>query len=383
VIDPIELTQALVRCPSVTPLDAGALDVVDHALHSLGFTVTRLRFFDEESDAVDNLFARLGIEGPHLCFLGHTDVVPVGTEGDWVHPPFAAQIEDGKLYGRGTADMKSGVAAFIAAVSRFVQQNKDFKGSISLLITGDEEGPSVNGTIKVIEWMQRHCQMPDVALVGEPSNPKEMGEVMRIGRRGSWNARLVVDGRQGHSAYPELADNPVPKLIALLHRLLQEKLDDGSEFFPPSHLVISSVDVGNPAPNIIPAHAEALINVRFNDKWTSKTLDAHLRRLLDEVGVVYHLKGWCNAESFIVKDEAWRNLVVEAVQETSGQTPVFNMGGGTSDARYIAPFCPVVEYGGVNETIHHVDEYVKLDDVEELTRTYQVVLRKYFSVQSD
>lgn len=382
-IDPVELTQKLVRCPSITPLDAGALDVVVGTLEPMGFQVTRLRFQQEGSEPVDNIFARLGTEGSHLCFLGHTDVVPTGREEEWTHPPFAAEIADGKLYGRGTADMKGGVAAFVAAVSRFVAQNGVFKGSISLLITGDEEGMSVNGTIKVVEWMQQNGQIPDVALVGEPSNPHKMGEVIKVGRRGTWNGRLKVRGVQGHSAYPEKADNPVPKLVAMLHMLAQHKLDDGNEFFPPSHLVLSSVDVGNKAFNVIPASAEAMINIRYNNLWTPETLEAHIRSLLDQTGYSYDLDCWSFYTSFLAKGSEWRDMVASAVRDVSGLDPEFTTGGGASDACHIAPFCPVVEYGVVNHSIHKVDEYVKLGDLEELTETYLLVLRKYFSIQND
>lgn len=377
-VDPVALTQELVRCPSITPLDAGALDVMATALRALGFAVTRLRFEEDGTAPIDNIFARRGAGGPHLCYLGHTDVVPVGRASDWIHPPFAAVIDDGKIYGRGTSDMKSGNAAFVAAVSRFLADHADFGGSISLLITGDEEAVSVNGTVKVVDWMRAHGQIPDVALVGEPSNPDQMGQVMRVGRRGSWNARLYVDGVQGHSAYPERVDNPIPKMLRLLNRLVAERLDEGNAFFPPSHIVISSVDVGNSAPNIIPAHIEALLNIRFNSVWTSTTLEAHIRNILDGVGVPYRLECWCNAESFVVQDHGWRQIVADAISDVSGCVPRFDTGGGTSDARHIAPFCPVVEYGVTNATIHKVDEYVKLDDVEALTKTYARILERYF-----
>ncbi len=377
-IDPVALTQDLVRCPSITPLDAGALEVMATALRGLGFEVTRLRFEEEGTDPIDNIFARRGTGGPHLCYLGHTDVVPVGRESDWVHPPFAAVIDGDKLYGRGASDMKSGNAAFVAAVSRFLQHKPDFDGSISLLITGDEEALSVNGTVKVVEWMRLNGQLPDMALVGEPSNPGQMGQVMRVGRRGSWNARLFVDGVQGHSAYPERVDNPIPKMLLLLNRLVAERLDEGNAFFPPSHIVISSVDVGNSAPNIIPAHIEALLNIRFNSEWTSATLEAHIRSILDEDGVPYRLECWCNAESFLVKDAAWRQIVADAITEQCGAPPRFDTGGGTSDARHIAPYCPVVEYGVTNATIHKVDEYVKLEDIHNLTETYTRILARTF-----
>jgi len=355
------------------------MDIVEASLKTMGFQVTRLMFDGDGEDAVQNIFARLGTQGPHLCFLGHTDVVPAGREEEWSHPPFAAEIADGKLYGRGSADMKSGIAAFIAAVSRFVEGNRSFNGSISLLVTGNEEGNAVNGTVKVVSWMRENGQLPDVALVGEPSNPNEMGEAIKVGRRGSWNGVLTVRGVQGHSAYPEKADNPVPKLIAMLHELSQIKLDDGNEIFPPSHIVISSVDVGNPTFNVIPALATAKINIRYNNLWTRETLESHVRSVLDCSGFEYELQGSGFYSSFLAEGPEWRDMVISAVSEVSGKVPVPNTLGGASDACHIAPYCPVVEYGAVNASIHKVDEYVKLTDIEELTRTYLALLGKYFS----
>lgn len=378
-IDPVALTQALVRCPSITPADAGALGVMEDALTPLGFDIHRLRFAEEGTAPIDNIFARLGTEGPHLCYMGHTDVVPTGPLEKWTYPPFAADIADGKLYGRGVADMKGGNAAFAAAVSRFLhEKGATFKGSISLLLTGDEEASAINGSVKVIGWMRDHNQIPDVALVGEPGNFTRMGEIMRVGRRGSLNGRVTVKGIQGHSAYPERADNPVPKLVRLLSRLMDETFDAGSDDFPPTNLVISSVDVGNTAPNVIPGEATALLNIRFNDLWTSSTLEQKIRSVLDSVGLAYHLAVWCNAESFVTPKNEWRDLVASAVQKVSGTYPHGDTGGGTSDARFMAPFCPVVEYGLINATIHKIDEHVLVKDIEELTKTYYEILKAYF-----
>ena len=377
-LDPIKLTQDLVRCPSVTPRDEGALDVLSQALQGCGFAVTRLPFQQEGTARVENIFARVGARGRHLCFLGHTDVVPVGREEDWAHPPFAAEIVDGKLYGRGVADMKGGVAAFAAAASAFLLQHPDFDESISLMITGDEEGVSVNGTVCLIDWAQKNRQMPDVAIVGEPSNPSQSGEVMRVGRRGSWNGKLTVHGKQGHSAYPERADNPIPKLMALLQHVVDAKPDEGNEFFPASHIVISSVDVGNTAPNIIPAHAEALFNARFNNHWTGESFDRYMRSLLDQAAIPYDLESWCNAESFMSQGEDWRDLCRDVIADITGRIPRYDTGGGTSDARFIAAHCPVVEYGGVNATIHQVNEHSFVAEIEELSRIYLGILEKYF-----
>lgn len=378
-IDPIFLTQESVRCQSVTPRDDGALETLSQPLSRMGFQIHRLRFEEDGYDTIDNIFARLGTTGRHLCYMGHTDVVPVGDENDWTHPPFSGTVKDGILYGRGVADMKAANCAFVAAVSRFLDENPDFSESISLLITGDEEGKSVNGTVKVLEWMRTQKQMPDVALVGEPSNTNEMGETIRVGRRGSLNGTLMVKGIQGHSAYPERSDNPIPPLIRLLTALIEEKLDDGTDDFPPSHIVISSIDVGNPAPNVIPAKAEALFNIRFNDHWTSRTLESRLRSILDQVTPNYTMTVWSNAESFVTSDHPWRDLVINSIERISGQKPKPDTGGGTSDARFIAGDCPVIEYGLLNATIHKVNEHASIKDIETLTATYTEILRSYFA----
>ena len=377
-IDPVELTQALVRCKSITPADDGALDMVANALIPLGFDIERLRFEEDGTAPIDNIFARFGSSGPHLCYLGHTDVVPPGDESLWKHPPFSAAIEDGIVYGRGTADMKGCNAAFIAAISRLFNEQRP-KGSISLLITGDEEAAAINGTVKVIEWMRHNKQMPDVAIVGEPSNASAMGQTLRVGRRGSLTGTITVTGIQGHSAYPERADNPVPRLIRLLSQLIDYKFDEGTEHFPATHLVASSVDVGNPAANVIPSKATALFNMRFNNLWTKETLEEKLRALLNDAGEPYEMSVWSNAASFITQPGEWTNLVRDAVTKVSGKTPKFDTGGGTSDARFIAPFCPTVEYGLLNATIHKTDEHTTVSDLHELTATYYEILRKYLT----
>ncbi len=378
IIDPVLLTQESVRCESVTPHDDGALDVMVRPLSDMGFQIERLRFEEGDTAPIDNVFARLGTGGRHLCYMGHTDVVPVGSVDDWTYPPFAAEIHDGILYGRGVADMKGGNCAFVAAVSRFLSERPDFKESISLLLTGDEESIAVNGTVKVIDWMHDHKQLPDVALVGEPGNPTHMGEIMRVGRRGSLNGRIRVRGVQGHSAYPERANNPVVHITNLVHALIHAKFDDGSTDFPPTHFVISSIDVGNSAPNIIPARAEAVFNIRFNDNWTAQKLEQHIRSSLDAVYPDYELTVWCNAESFVTVNHPFRDVVSGAVYKVSGTKPKADTGGGTSDARFIAKYCPVVEYGLVNATIHKVDECAAVKDIEDLTETYTEILRTYF-----
>ena len=378
-IDPVLLTQESVRCKSITPADDGALENLAQPLSRMGFDIHRLRFEQEGYDPIDNIFARRGTTGRHLCYMGHTDVVPAGRESDWTHPPFAANIENGILYGRGVADMKGGNCAFVAAVSRFLNERPDFGESISLLITGDEEAKAVNGTVKVIDWMREQKHMPDVALVGEPSNTNHMGEMIRVGRRGSLNGKIMVRGIQGHSAYPERSDNPVPHLVRLLSRLIDEKLDHGTADFPPSHIVISSVDVGNPAPNVIPARAEALFNIRFNDTWNAAKLESHLRHILDAINPNYEMDVWCNAQSFVTVNHPWRDIVLAAVEKISGKKPRADTGGGTSDARFIAQDCPVVEYGLLNTTIHKIDEHAPVADIETLTATYTEILRSYFA----
>lgn len=368
-IDAIELAEKLIRCPSVTPRNEGALEVLEDVLRPLGFACHRMRFGD-----VHNLFARRGTGSPHLCFMGHTDVVPPGDEGAWTHPPFAAHIANGNLYGRGASDMKGGIAAFIAALPGL----DTGAGSLSLLITGDEEAEAVNGTVKVLEWMTAHGHMPDAALVGEPSNPHALGDEIRIGRRGSLNGALVVRGVQGHSAYPERADNPLPRLLRLLTALDVHEFDKGSAHFPPTRLVLTTIDTGNPASNVIPQATRAQFNVRFNDAWTARSLGEKIRFIFDKTGEKYDLELKSNAESFITKPGAFTGIVAGAVKDITGRIPAFSTGGGTSDARFIAPFCPVVECGLVNQTIHKVDEYAALDDIRALAAIYRKILERYF-----
>ena len=373
-LDPVTLTQALVRCASVTPQDAGALDVLANALTPLGFTCTRLPF-GEGVERVHNLFARAGTAKPHFCFAGHTDVVPTGSEAQWKHPPFAAAVEGGTLYGRGTADMKGAIAAFVAAVSRVGTG----KGSISLLITGDEEGPARNGTRKVLEWMRASGHVPDVALVGEPTSPAHVGEAIKVGRRGSMTGRLVVRGTQGHVAYPRQADNPIPRLVRMLAALKENALDEGSERFQPSNLEVTTVDVGNPATNVIPGEARATFNIRFNDLHTSASLEKWLRATLDRVTPKYELAIEVSGESFLTKSGAFTDLLRDAIAEKFGAPPEFSTSGGTSDARFIKDYCPVAEFGLVNRTIHKVDEHVPLADLAALTDAYAMILRRYFA----
>lgn len=369
----LELTRQLIACPSVTPLDAGAQDVLAKALKEAGFEVDHLVFGD-----VANLFARYGSAGPHLCYGGHTDVVPAGDEARWTSPPFEPVVRDGVLYGRGASDMKGSVAAFAAAAIDFVQRNPKLSGSISLLITGDEEGPAVDGTVKVLEWMNQHGHVPDVALVGEPTNPKALGDEIKIGRRGSFSGTLEVMGKQGHVAYPDIAINPCKHLVRLLAALEHHVFDCGNAHFPPTNLEITSIDVGNPTDNIIPARASARFNIRFNNQWNFETLESKLREILDAVGSDYRLSLRRGAHCFMTQPGPWTNLVAQAVQDITGRKPALTTGGGTSDARFFDGICPIVEFGPVNATIHQVDENIEIKVLEDVTRIYSRILERYF-----
>ena len=377
--NPLPLARDLIRCASVTPDDAGALDTLSAALENLGFTCHRLRFEEPGTDPVDNVYARLGTSGPNFCYAGHTDVVPVGQ--GWTMDPFAAEVRDDHLYGRGAADMKGAIACFVAAVARHLEAHGEPKGSISLLITGDEEGPAINGTRKVLDWLSEKGESLDVCLVGEPTNPTTLGEMIKIGRRGSLNGRLTVLGTQGHAAYPHLAENPIPELMRLLDVLTDSPLDEGTETFQPSTLTLTSVDVGNTAPNVIPAEARAAFNIRFNDRHSGDSLSGWLRQTLaDAAGnTAFELDVQISGESFVTPPGALSDLVVQAVQDVTGRTPELSTSGGTSDARFIKDACPVCEFGGVGQTMHKADEQMALADIEDLTEIYRRVLNGYFA----
>jgi succinyl-diaminopimelate desuccinylase len=382
VADPVALTQALVRCPSVTPADAGALDVLVRALEPLGFVCHRLRFESDGTAPIDNLYARLGTSGPNLCFAGHTDVVPPGDPTSWTSDPFAGAIADGKLYGRGAADMKAAIAAFVAASGRRVASKGAPAGSISLLITGDEEGPAINGTRKVLDWLAGQGEVLDACIVGEPTNPNYLGEMIKVGRRGSITGHLTVHGTQGHVAYPHLADNPLPRLVQMLAALTAEPLDHGNGHFQPSTLAITTIDVGNPADNVIPARGSASFNIRFNNEHTSDTLKDWIRRTCDSVGGPYELTFRVSGESFLTLPGRLSDLVADAVQRVTGHRPELSTTGGTSDARFIKNICPVVEFGIVGQTMHKIDEHVSVSDVERLTDIYEAIIDGFFSHDS-
>jgi len=379
----VQLAQSLIRCPSVTPLDAGALDALSRTLKPGRFACERLTFTENGTEPIDNLFARIGDGPPHLCFAGHTDVVPPGDEKQWKHPPFAAEIDDGMLYGRGAADMKGAIACFAAAALDYAKsRGREIDGTISLLITGDEEGPAVNGTRKVLAWMKEKGLAPDHCIVGEPTNAKRIGEAIKIGRRGSLNASLKVTGTQGHVAYPHLASNPVKGLVQVLARLYDTPLDYGSAHFSPSNLEVTSIDVGNPATNVIPAAAEARFNIRYNDRHSADSLQVLLREksqlALSGSGLSYTLEFEPPSHSFLTEPGALDRLLSEAVHEVTGLTPSLSTDGGTSDARFIKDFCPVVEFGLTTETIHKTDERVAVADLEQLTAVYRRFISLYF-----
>lgn len=377
--DPLELARALIRCPSVTPADAGALAVCEAALGGLGFACERMPFGAPGFADIDNLYARIGGKGPVFCFAGHTDVVPAGDLAAWTHDPFAATVADGVLYGRGAVDMKGGIAAFVAAAGRFLaRRGAEFGGSIALLLTGDEEADAVNGTVKMLAALAARGETLDACIVGEPTNPERIGEMMKIGRRGSMNAKLTVHGVQGHTAYPHRADNPAERLVRMLAAITAAPLDGGTAHFDPSTLAITSIDIGNPASNVIPATARAAFNLRFNDRHHSSDLEAWLRAAFDRVGGRYDLDIRVTGESFLTQPGPFTDLVAGAVERVTGLRPEASTTGGTSDARFIQAYCPVVEFGLVSRTIHQVDERIAVADLETLTRVYEAVLDAYF-----
>ncbi len=381
-IDTLELARALIRCPSVTPEDAGALGVLEGALKSLGFACRRMPFAEAGTPDVDNLYARLGSAAPHFCFAGHTDVVPVGDRAGWTVDPFAAEVKNGRLHGRGASDMKGAIAAFAAAASRFAAANGGkIPGSISLMITGDEEGPSINGTAKVLKTLAAEGIKFDACLVGEPTSPKAFGEMAKIGRRGSLNGTLMVHGVQGHSAYPEATDNPIPRLLRMLSAVADIPLDPGSAHFQPSTVAVTSIDVGNPATNVTPARAQAKFNVRFNDRHSGESLKKLLAERIGGVGGTFDLSLHVTGEAFVFPPGPLSRLVVDAVREVTGREPELSTHGGTSDARFIKDYCPVVEFGGVNATSHKVDEWMAVEDLNRLVEIYYLILKRFFAAR--
>ncbi|MHA1599725.1 MAG: succinyl-diaminopimelate desuccinylase [Alphaproteobacteria bacterium] len=385
-LDPVELTRRLIRCPSVTPEEGGALTLLAEVLDDLGFTCERLRFSEAGHADVDNLYARIGGGGRQFCFAGHTDVVPVGDAAAWSVDPFAAELVDGRVIGRGAVDMKGAIACFVAAAADVLAQHgNDLDGSISLLITGDEEADAVNGTRKVLDWLKARDGIPDVCMVGEPTSDKALGDMVKIGRRGSMTGALTVTGTQGHTAYPHLADNPLHHLVTMLDAIVSETLDDGTEHFSPTSLQLTSVDVGNTVGNVIPAQATAAFNIRFNDKHNGASLEDWLRKRLDAAidtsrGGAYELRVSVSGESFLCPPGPLSDLICQAVESVTGRRPVLGTTGGTSDARFIKDYCPVAELGLLNATAHKVDEQVAVTDLRDLHTIYRAVLEGYFSL---
>ncbi|TFF19943.1 succinyl-diaminopimelate desuccinylase [Jiella endophytica] len=392
--DPVAILAGLIRCPSVTPREGGALAFLGALLSREGFEVARPVFEEAGSEPVENLFARSGGEGPHLVFAGHTDVVPPGDLGDWSRDPFAAEIVDGEMIGRGAVDMKGGIAAFVAAHGRYVRKNGAQKGRVSFLITGDEEGPAVNGTVKLLDWAKTRGERFDACLVGEPTNPDALGDMIKIGRRGSLSAEVRITGRQGHVAYPHLADNPVRAAVAIADALLASPLDEGTETFQPSNLEITAIETGNASVNVIPARCSIFFNVRFNDTWSVETLKAELAARVERGAAADRLRPgrapascellWRERPSaaFSTRPGALTEALVAAVEETTGRRPQLSTSGGTSDARFIKDHCPVIEFGLVGRTMHMSNERVALSELQGLTDIYEAFIARWFAAHA-
>ncbi len=373
----VDLAARLIRCQSVTPADDGAMALLAHELGPLGFDCIWLPF-GVGSDRIENLFARRGRDRPHFAFAGHTDVVPVGDASAWHHAPFSAVQEDGKLFGRGAADMKGGIAAFVAAVRQFVVSNP--AGSISLIITGDEEGDAEYGTKKMVEWIEAHHHLPDLCVVGEPTNPQRLGDVIKNGRRGSLSCQLRVDGVQGHVAYPHLADNPIVRLLAMLAPVNGITLDDGNDYFDASTAHVTTIDTGNKVGNVIPAAVSASFNIRFNTEQKAEGLINWLEDHFNKVGGKWHADWRVAAQPFVTPAGPLTDLMKASIIDVTGVVPQLSTSGGTSDARFITHLCPVAEFGLVGQTMHKVDEHVFIDDIDRLTAIYLAMLSRFFEV---
>ena len=380
--DPVQILKQLIRCPSVTPDEGGALDFLEGLLKPAGFDCKRLVFSAKGTPDVDNLFARFGDSGPHMCFAGHSDVVPPGNESDWRYPPFDAVVENGVIHGRGACDMKGSLAAFCAAALTFIHDHEgDIGGSVSVLITGDEEGPAINGTVKVLQWMQQNGQLPDECLVGEPTCTDNFGDTIKNGRRGSITFEIRANGIQGHAAYPQLATNPIPAMARLVDALSSTPLDQGTEYFDPSTLAFSTIDTANPAANVTPAQTMARFNIRFNTCHSPASLKAHVKTVCDKIsrqtGVGFTISSQTGAECFIGKPGLLLDALQDAIVAETGSRASLSTSGGTSDARFIKDYCPVIEFGPRNETIHQVDECLPVDELAALSRVYRSVIEKF------
>ena len=383
IINAVDLTSKLIRCESITPKSAGAIELLISYLEPLGFKCEKINF-GEGIEKVENLYARFGTKGPNICFAGHVDVVPTGDIEKWSIDPFGGEIKQGKIWGRGAADMKSGIAAFLSSVSNFLSQEKDFEkiGSISFLITSDEEGKAINGTKKVVEWLEEKQEKITACIVGEPTNVSEMGDTIKVGRRGSFTGFLKVKGVQGHVGYPHLADNPINSLIKMLEPFVKIYLDEGTENFQPSSVMVTSVDVNNNVDNVIPGEVSATFNIRFNNLHTINSLKVMLKNQFNKITQNYEFDYYCNAEPFLTSDEFLKTTIEKAIKSVVKINPKQSTSGGTSDARFISKICPVIEFGLVGKTMHKIDENVDVDDITKLVSIYSFFLSNYFGVSS-
>ena len=382
IVNPIELTSELIQCKSITPKSEGSLDIIISYLEPLGFNCERIDF-GEGIEKVENLYARFGTMEPNIAFAGHVDVVPTGDINNWSINPFGGEVKEGKVWGRGAADMKSGIAAFIAAVSDFLKDNKNLKdfGSISFIITSDEEGKAINGTKKVVDWLKAKSETISGCIVGEPTNVTRMGDTLKIGRRGSFTGSLTVTGIQGHVGYPHLAENPINSLLKMLEPFSKIYLDEGTKDFQPSSIMITSIDVNNDASNVIPGEVKAKFNIRFNTLHSASSLKTMLDKQFSDVTSNYKFDFFCNAEPFLTNDDFLKNTLQKAIQKVVNINPEKSTSGGTSDARFISKICPVIEFGLVGKTMHKIDENVEVNDIINLTKIYNQFLFNYFGVK--
>ena len=382
IVNPIELTSELIQCKSITPKSEGSLDIIISYLEPLGFNCEKIDF-GEGIEKVENLYARFGTMEPNIAFAGHVDVVPTGDINNWSINPFGGEVKEGKVWGRGAADMKSGIAAFIAAVSDFLKDNKNLKefGSISFIITSDEEGKAINGTKKVVDWLKGKSEIISGCIVGEPTNVTRMGDTLKIGRRGSFTGSLTVTGIQGHVGYPHLADNPINSLLKMLEPFSKIYLDEGTKDFQPSSIMITSIDVNNDASNVIPGEVKAKFNIRFNTLHSASSLKAMLEKQFSDVTSNYKFDFFCNAEPFLTNDDFLKTTLQKAIQKVVNINPEKSTSGGTSDARFISKICPVIEFGLVGKTMHKIDENVEVNDIIDLTKIYNQFLFNYFGVK--
>ena len=383
IINPIDLTSELIQCKSITPKSEGALDIIISYLEPLGFNCEKIDF-GEGIEKVENLYARYGTLEPNISFAGHVDVVPTGDINNWSMNPFGGEVKEGKIWGRGAADMKSGIAAFIAAVSQFITINKNLKdlGSISFIITSDEEGKALNGTKKVVDWLQSKSEIISGCIVGEPTNVNKMGDTLKVGRRGSFTGSLIVRGIQGHVGYPHLAENPINSLLKMLEPFSKIYLDEGTKDFQPSSIMVTSIDVDNDASNVIPGEVKAKFNIRFNTLHSVASLKAMLEKQFSAVTKNYEFTFFCNAEPFLTNDDFLKSTLQKAIKKIVNVEPEKSTSGGTSDARFITKICPVIEFGLVGKTMHKTDENVEINDIVNLTKIYNQFLSNYFGVKS-